>query len=112
MSFLRALTPWKAAAVAAATLGALLTLAGVSYRQGRVDAHNKCVAEAAEVKAEFDAKVADAAAAAYADGVAAARLNAENEKTEERIGDVADSEIGADDLCLSDDVVGRLRALQ
>jgi hypothetical protein len=93
----------------------ILLASGVAlavYVKGRDDCAQKHLKREIETRAEWADRVADAAGAAADRALAAERLQIENEHLSEEIADVARQEPGADDLCLSADVVDRVRQLQ
>jgi len=83
-----------------------------AYVKGRLDVAEKYRIAAAKAEAEFEAQSTVAARAAYQRGLEAARAEQENEVRIVEIREVAEAEVGADDLCLSADVIDGLRALQ
>ena len=92
-----------ALAVACALLG---------YCGGERNAKAEIRAELAELEARHARDIADVTAAAFDRGLAAARAEAENQRTQDEISDLARREPGAGDLCLSADVLDGLRSLQ
>lgn len=91
--------------------GAIIVLFG-AYNKGRADCRAKHERAAAKVEAEWRARVREADAAAYERGLRAATIDAENEEIVDDIEETAAAEAGADDVCLSADVVERLRAIR
>jgi len=90
---------------------ALLIVVG-AYVKGRQDATTRCKLSAAQAQAEYAEKTGAATARAYERGVADAQTDKENNDRAEAIREAAKQEPGANDLCLSGDVVERLRAIQ
>jgi hypothetical protein len=93
-------------------LAGLFLLTVAAYGKGRADCGAKHARAAAKIEAEWKARAAEAAQDAYERGVAAAYADAKNEEIANEIEDAAAAEPGADDLCLSADVVERLRAIK
>lgn len=93
-------------------VGMLAIVLFLSYMWGRADCGRKHSRIAAQQAREWAEKVRVSEAAAYDRGLVAARLELENDKTTENIVRDAGMEAGAHDLCLSADIVERLRALQ
>jgi hypothetical protein len=93
-------------------LAGLFLLTVGAYWKGRADCGTKHERAAAKIEAEWRAKTAEAEQDAYERGVAAAYADAKNEEIVDEIEEAAAAEPGADDVCLSADVVERLRAIQ
>lgn len=91
----------------------IVGLAAVSwaYLQGRSDCGARHARQAARMAQEWADKLEQANAAAYARGLQAARLEARNKALVEGIAEDAKKELGAGDICLSADLVERLRQL-
>ena len=83
-----------------------------TYLQGRSDCATKWERKQAEIRQEWAEKVADAAGAASDRALENQRLELENERLSDEIVAAARQEQGADDICLSADIVERLRQLQ
>lgn len=94
----------------------VLALMGASsislYFKGRSDCAVKHARKASQEAAEWAEKVQASSAAAYEKGREAAILEQKNREKVDEIGEFAAEEPGADDLCLSADVVDRLRELE
>lgn len=88
---------------------AALALYMWAYTSGKRDAADRYARKSAEMAEEWAGRVADAREEAFGKGVAAAQQAAANAVKSKEIGNVARSEPGAGDQCLSGDVYGRLR---
>lgn len=108
------LLPFLASKLGRYVAGALavLGLLGSVYMKGRADCGAKHKRAAARIEQEWREKVTAAERIAYQNGLSAALVEAENEETIHDVENTAASEAGSDDLCLSADVVDRVRALQ
>jgi len=93
-------------------LGLAAAIVGGVYWKGRADCRAKYERAAAKIEAEWKERVREADASAYERGLRAAAIDAENEEVVNEIEEAAAAEPGADDVCLSADVVERLRALR
>lgn len=89
----------------------ILAAALVVYGKGRSDCAAKHSRQAVKDAAQWAEIVRASDAAAYARGRSAAESEARNQEKVDAIGTTADKEPGAGDVCLSGDVVERLREL-
>ena len=84
----------------------------IVYKKGREDCATKHARHAVKEAQQWAEKTTAASERAYDRGLQAAKSEVRNQKTVEEIARDAGMEAGADDLCLSADVVERLRQLQ
>lgn len=107
------LLPFLASKLGRYVAGALAVLAllGGVYMKGYGACAAKHKRAAARIEQEWQEKVTAAERIAYQNGLSAALAEAENEETVHDVENTAAAEAGSDDLCLSADVVERLRAL-
>lgn len=84
----------------------------VAYFWGRTDCGNRHQRKAAQEAAAWAEKIRQAEAASYAKGLQAAESKAQRSKTAEEITRDAGMEASSDDLCLSGDILDKIRAMQ
>jgi len=84
---------------------------GAVYLQGRADCASKHARKAAQEAQEWAVKLRVSEAEAYRRSLQAAEIDRDNEEKVDEIAETASRELGAGDICLSDDVVDRLRDL-
>lgn len=92
-------------------LAAIGVLFGV-YTKGRADCAVKHAQEEAKAADKWAGRVTKAAADAYKRGQDAAKKEAKNEQVAKDIAEAAAAEAGADDICLSAEIVEKLRELK
>jgi len=82
------------------------------YSWGRAGCAAEYARKAAKQNAVWSEKIRAAESRAYAKGLEAAKASADRQKAAEDIARDAGMELGADDVCLSEDIVDSIRALQ
>lgn len=94
-----------------AVLGAGAVLGGV-YLKGRQDCNERHLEKRAEAAERWADTIANVMGAATARALDAQERKLDNERIAKEIADAAAKELGANDECLSADVVDRLRELR
>jgi hypothetical protein len=95
-----------------AAIGALGLILFLTFQWGFSSAKGQYARKAAQEAAEWAERVRGAEAQAYAKGLQAARVEIENRERLDEIARAAEGEAGSEDLCLSEDIVDRIRAIQ
>lgn len=101
----------KLAQIGGVAMFAILALL-FAYKTGVSNTNDKWRRKAAQDAAEWSEKIRVSEAQAYERGLRAGQIERENEQRADEIARAAGQELGADDLCLSADIVERLRQLQ
>lgn len=96
----------------AAGLGVISMVVFLSFQWGKSAANSKHARESAKLTRQWAEKTRVAEAQAYERGLQAAQIEANNDKALDQVVREAESEVGADDLCLSENTLERIRQIQ